>query len=121
MAWIVGNGNDTQWRVWKDGMPTWTDHRSEATQYARREDAEAVHREDEDAWTIQPYTRFFDLSRASPERLKGALRQAEVTLRAIGEPEPLTAPDARMCAYMAKGALRRMAVEIEGVEHGDDV
>lgn len=55
VAWIVANGARTKWRVWRDGFPEWTDNREEATRYARREDAEAVHADDEDAWTIEPF------------------------------------------------------------------
>ncbi|MCG7507105.1 hypothetical protein [Mesorhizobium retamae] len=54
-AWIVGSGDRKRWRIWTDGMPAWTENREQATRFARREDAEAVHREDEDAWTIIPY------------------------------------------------------------------
>lgn len=54
-GWIVGNGAGTAWRVWRDGFPEWTEQRDVATRYARREDAEAVHREDEDAWIVIPY------------------------------------------------------------------
>lgn len=55
-GWIVGSGDGKRFRHWEDGNPTWTDDRTKATRYARREDAEAVHREDEDAWSIQPYS-----------------------------------------------------------------
>lgn len=54
-GWIVGSGDGKRWRTWKDGWSDWTDDRDQAVRYARREDAEAVHAEDEDAWTIQPY------------------------------------------------------------------
>ena len=52
-GWIVGNGDGTKWRTWVDGMPGWTDDRSAAIRFARREDAEAVHAEDEDAWKVE--------------------------------------------------------------------
>lgn len=54
-GWIVGNGDGTRWRTWASGMPEWTDDRDKATRFARREDAENVHREDEDVWRVQPY------------------------------------------------------------------
>ena len=54
-GWIVSNGSGTCWRTWKDGWSAWTDKCEEATRYARREDAEAVHREDEAAWFVQPF------------------------------------------------------------------
>lgn len=54
-GWIVGNGSGDCWRAWEDGFSVWTEDRSKAARYARREDAEAVHREDDDAWTIQLY------------------------------------------------------------------
>ncbi len=54
-AWIVANGSGTKWRYWNIFGPTWTPDREKATRYARREDAEAVHAADEDAWTVEPY------------------------------------------------------------------
>lgn len=54
-GWIVTSGDGERFRTWKDGMSAWTADRQEATRYARRVDAEAVHREDEDAWCIVPY------------------------------------------------------------------
>ena len=55
-GWIVSNGNDDRWRAWDQGNPIWVDDPAKATRYARREDAEAVHTEDEDAWCVKPYT-----------------------------------------------------------------
>ena len=55
VAWIVSNANGDQWRVWQHGFPAWSKDRNKATRYARREDAEAVHAEDEDAWRVEPY------------------------------------------------------------------
>ncbi|PWJ88446.1 hypothetical protein C8D77_111169 [Mesorhizobium loti] len=54
-GWIVGSGDETRWRCWTALGPEWTEDRSKATRYARREDAEAVHAGDEDAWTVVPY------------------------------------------------------------------
>lgn len=54
-GWIVLSGDGKRYRTWKNGWSAWTEVRDEATRYARREDAEAVHAEDEDAWTIVPY------------------------------------------------------------------
>lgn len=54
-GWIVTSGDGERFRTWKDGMSAWVSHREEATRYARRVDAEAVHAEDEDAWCIVPY------------------------------------------------------------------
>jgi hypothetical protein len=42
-------------------------------------------------------------------RQSAALLQAVLALKAIGEPEPLDPPDARVCAVIAKGALVRIA------------
>ncbi len=55
-GWIVGNGDGTKWRTWGAMGPEWTTDRNTATRYYRREDAEAVHRDDEDAWTIVPFS-----------------------------------------------------------------
>jgi hypothetical protein len=54
-GWIVGNADQTRWRAWREGEIGWTEKREDATRYARREDAESVHREDEDAWFVVPY------------------------------------------------------------------
>ncbi len=54
-GWIVGDASGSRWRGWVDGNVCWTFDRDRATRYARREDAENVHREDEDAWSVQPY------------------------------------------------------------------
>lgn len=54
-GWVVGNAKGDQWRTWADGFSTWTSDVHAATRYARRVDAEAVHREDEDAWTVLTY------------------------------------------------------------------
>ncbi len=56
-GWIVTNGSGDMFRTWEFGGPVWTDDREQATRYARREDAEAVHAEDEDAWSITPYAK----------------------------------------------------------------
>jgi len=54
-GWIVGNSEQTKWRTWNSGYPEWTDDRNAATRYHRRADAEAVHSEDEDAWSVVPF------------------------------------------------------------------
>lgn len=55
-GWIIGNGAGDKWRAWQDGFSCWVDDLSEATRYYRREDAEAVHMHDEDAWRVVTYT-----------------------------------------------------------------
>lgn len=55
-GWIVCSGDGKRFRVWEDGGATWTEDRLKATRYARREDAEAVHREDDDAWSVEPFS-----------------------------------------------------------------
>lgn len=51
-GWIIGDGSQTAWRTWQNGFSAWTGKPEEATRYARRIDAEAVHAEDEDAWCV---------------------------------------------------------------------
>lgn len=51
-GWIIGNGDRTAWRTWRDGFSAWTEKPEDATRYARRIDAETVHAEDEDAWCV---------------------------------------------------------------------
>lgn len=57
MSWIVGNGNHDRWRSWSSCGPIWVDTKEAATRYARREDAELVHAEDEDAWSVVEFPR----------------------------------------------------------------
>lgn len=54
-GWIVGNSENDRWRAWDQGNAVWVDDPAKATRYARREDAEAVHAEDEDAWVVRVY------------------------------------------------------------------
>jgi hypothetical protein len=54
-GWIVASGDGQQFRAWQGGCPCWTNDRGEAIRYARRQDAEAAHEEDEDAWSVLPY------------------------------------------------------------------
>lgn len=55
-GWIISNGTNNRWRSWVDGVPIWVNDRNLATRYARREDAEDVHAEDEDAWSVVPFS-----------------------------------------------------------------
>ena len=56
-GWIIGNARRDMWRTWEDGWSAWTPDRDKATRYHRREDAEAVHTGDEDAWFVTPYVK----------------------------------------------------------------
>jgi hypothetical protein len=56
-GWIVGNAAGDQWRAWGFAGSVWTPDRDKAVRYARREDAEAVHEHDEDAWRVVPYAK----------------------------------------------------------------
>lgn len=53
-GWVVADGQGTRWRKWGDFGPEWTTDRDAALHFARRSDAEAFSKEDEDAWLIQP-------------------------------------------------------------------
>jgi len=53
-GWIVGN-NVGQWRTFDSFGWAWTDRRDLAVRYARREDAELVHGDDEDSWRVERY------------------------------------------------------------------
>jgi hypothetical protein len=59
-GWIVGNASADRWRSWGALGPCWTSDRDKATRFARREDAEAVHAEDEDAWRVELYAALAD-------------------------------------------------------------
>lgn len=103
-GWIVGNGAGTKWRCWVDGMPAWTTGRDKATRYARREDAEAVHHEDEDAWTVEPYLKphdWFEFNGMTCCRSCGYVRNATSDTRpckgpvrvGLRSPAPVTQKD----------------------------
>lgn len=53
--WVIKNGNDTKYRAWVNGLPDWVEDPEDALQFARRKDAEAMAREDEDAWFIRQH------------------------------------------------------------------
>ncbi|HHA2767548.1 TPA: hypothetical protein ACOECM_001526 [Stenotrophomonas maltophilia] len=53
-GWVVADGQGTRWRKWGDFGPEWTADRDAALHFARRTDAEAFAKEDQDAWLIQP-------------------------------------------------------------------
>lgn len=55
-GFVVANGAGTSWRRWSQFGCIWTKNIELATRYHRREDAEAVHEGDEDAWAIIPYS-----------------------------------------------------------------
>ena len=74
-GWIVTNANGDKFRCWIDGWSNWTDDRDQATRYARRRDAEAVHAEDDDAWRVVPFT-------ASPDHTTALLSLVEGMERA---------------------------------------
>mgnify|MGYP006359458897 CR=1 FL=1 len=46
--------------------------------------------------------------RVTKAQLRQAILQAELALKCIGHPEPLSPPDATLCRIMAQGALVRM-------------
>lgn len=83
IGWIVGSADGRRWRHWHNGSPKWVDTPEEATRYTRRCIAEAVHREDEDAWTVTPYAALSTPS-ASVER---ATIEREVRTAIINTPE----------------------------------
>jgi len=58
-GWIVGN-NIGQWRTFDSFGWAWTDRRDLAVRYARREDAELCHGEDEDSWRVERFTDGFN-------------------------------------------------------------
>lgn len=52
-GWIIADADEAKFRVWDMG-PGWTESREDALRFARRRDAEAFARDDEDAWKILP-------------------------------------------------------------------
>lgn len=55
-GWVVTNGDGNRFRCWEEGSPSWTPKVDKAVRYARREDAEAVHYDDDGAWRVIPYS-----------------------------------------------------------------
>lgn len=123
-GWIVSNANGDRWRTWEGGFSAWTDDREKATRYARLEDAEAVHAEDEDAWRIEPY------GPATPageelrevEKLRDDLRKFAdgcVEARQWGGPtiwpdNPITEDRARAAAKVLDAILAALQPQAEG-------
>lgn len=56
VGFIVADGNHDRFRCWQAEGSAWTEDKKKAVVFARRQDAEAVHAEDEDAWAILPVT-----------------------------------------------------------------
>lgn len=56
VGWVIADGQGARWRCWGDSGPEWTPDRDRALQFARRDDAEAFARDDEDSWLIHPVT-----------------------------------------------------------------
>lgn len=81
-GWIVGNGTGLRWRTWKDGLPDWTADMSEATRYARREDAEVAHREDDDACIVVEYGPLPDCAATNASDADGWRSEAEAAIAA---------------------------------------
>ncbi|HUD91217.1 hypothetical protein [Sphingobium sp.] len=74
-GWVVANGAGDRWRTWDGLGPRWTWDKSKATRYHRRQDAEQVHAEDEDAWFVQPYGPALRASEQDVEGVKAAVRR----------------------------------------------
>ncbi len=79
-GWVVTNSRGDRFRSWGDTGPTWTDKVEHAIRYARRQDAEAVHCEDEDAWRITEVedkdTIVIDLDRSDWEAILRAASES---------------------------------------------
>jgi hypothetical protein len=51
-AWIIADASETRFRCWSDYGFAWTMNQRDALWFARREDAEKIAEDDEDAWKI---------------------------------------------------------------------
>jgi hypothetical protein len=51
-AFVIANGDKSKFRCWGDFGPAWTEQRQSGLHFARRRDAVAFAKEDEDAWYI---------------------------------------------------------------------
>ena len=51
-GWVIMNANMDQYRAWQNGGTVWVKDLADATFYARRVDAEAVHLDDDAAWRV---------------------------------------------------------------------
>jgi len=50
-AWLIENTNG-HYIMWENGNPAWTSNPYKALWFCRKEDAESISQEDEDAWFI---------------------------------------------------------------------
>jgi hypothetical protein len=51
-GWVIADAQGERFRCWGDWGPEWTSELEKALFFARRDDAEAFAREDDDAWRI---------------------------------------------------------------------
>ncbi len=72
-GFVVLNGDRSKYRCWDHG-PAWTDDKEKALWFSRREDADALCGDDEDAWYIIEVSA---LSAAAPTSLDAALDELE--------------------------------------------
>lgn len=108
-AFIVANGDRTKFRAWGDLGPTWVSSPPEALQFARRCDAEAFAREDEDAWAILPIEA---LDRWTAVRIQRRIEENADWHRRDGSPD---------FERIVRDLARLLAVEIErGAFNPDD-
>jgi hypothetical protein len=116
-GWIVGNGTGLRWRTWKGGLPSWTSDKGDATRYARREDAEAAHREDEDACIVVEYRPhdWFEFNGMTCCRSCGIIRNATSDSRNCKGPVTMG-----LRAAIPRPAGERPAVAVEADRAKDD-
>lgn len=69
-SFVIANADQTQFRTWGPTGPEWTSNPDEAIAFARREDAEKLAANDEDAWAIIPR----DLAMTAVERMEAMTR-----------------------------------------------
>ncbi len=51
-GWVIADGSEKKYRGWDSLGPVWVTNIRDAVYFARRQDAEEVFQEDEDAWHV---------------------------------------------------------------------
>lgn len=77
LGFIILNAEETEFMKWGDSGPEWTTNRDDALRFARREDAELVSAESEEAWKIKPFEDTADLRQGLGEKLSEVLGEMD--------------------------------------------
>lgn len=117
-GWVVADGQGARWRMWGDSGPEWTSDRDAALHFARRSDAEAFSRDDEDAWLIHPVGAPAQDAAVHQPELPQLPSPAHESVSECG-PDYFDASQMRQYARAAIAATGKQPLQVGGV-HRDD-